>query len=118
MRTLTRLPRPRTTRTTSSSLRGVPTWVPSLIAIVLGVLGSGGMLALLRFQRQEAGKMLEQHQIILHSMQTVVDEATEAFERIRADRDQSLKELRDCHTEAHALRDELVKLRWEARPDV
>jgi hypothetical protein len=51
-------------------------------------------------------------------MQTVVDEATEAFDRIRAERDQSLKELRDCHAEAHALRGELVKLRWEGRPDV
>ena len=91
----------------------MPTWVPSLIAAVLLLLGSGGLLALLRFQRQETGKTLAQHQVILQSMQTIVDEATEGFERMRAQRDHLERELRLCSDETHKLRGEIARWRWE-----
>jgi len=102
----------------------VPTWVPSVIAAVLLLLGSGGLMALLRFQRQETGKTLEHYQMILNdglsAMQKVVDEATEGFERMRAQRDHLERELRLCREETGrgreetaALRAELVKWRYE-----
>jgi len=102
--------------------------LPSIFAGVLtllGAVGVGGLLTILRFQRQETGKILAQHQVVLSSMQTIVDEATEGFERMRAQRDHLERELRLCRDEsaktreeAHELRGEIARWRWEQRGSV
>jgi hypothetical protein len=89
----------------------MPTWVPSLLAAVLLLLGSGGLMALLRFQRQETGKTLAHYQMILTdglgAMQRIVAEATDGFDRIKGERDGLVEELRACRSELRGLRSDL-----------
>lgn len=94
------------------------TWLPAAISAVIALAGTGGVVfGALRYNRDEAGKVVLQQTTVLTSMQALNDELTDALTRSREDatqfrkeRDTLMTELQDCKSEVKDLRVEVRDL--------
>lgn len=97
------------------------TWLPAAISAVIALAGTGGVVfGALRYNRDEAGKVVLQQTTVLTSMQALNDELTEALTRSRDDaaqfrkeRDDLIAELQGCRSEIKDLRTEIGELRTQ-----
>lgn len=94
------------------------TWLPAAISAIIALAGTGGVVfGALRYNRDEAGKVVTQQTTVLSSMQALNDELSEALTRARADtahfreeRDLLMKDLEVCKKEVQGLRVEITRL--------
>jgi cell division protein FtsB len=70
--------------------------------MIVAIAGSGGLVfGALRYNREESGKVISQHSIILADMRTLNEELHQALQRTREERD--------------ALTEEVTKLRYDVK---
>lgn len=92
--------------------------IPVILAIMGAFAGSGGILfGAVRYNRDEAGKVIVQQTSILTDMRALNDELIESLDRVRTerdavrlDRDQLRNQLTECKEETRALRWQVKKL--------
>lgn len=93
-------------------------WLPVIISVIVALAGSGGVLfGALRYNRDEAGKVVAQQTAVLTNMQSLNDELHEALNRAREDADTARGErdalrltVETCTNEIHGLRSEIRRL--------
>jgi septal ring factor EnvC (AmiA/AmiB activator) len=98
--------------------------LPVIFAAFVTVAGSGGVVfGALRYNRDEAGKIVIQQTSVLTDMRGLNDELQEALNRTRTERDELLSEVRGCREEiarlrgqVTALQDALAELSWPGAP--
>lgn len=79
--------------------------IPILVAAIVGLVGSGGVVfGALRYNRDEAGRIVDQQTAVLTDMRGLNDELQDAYER-------STHELGLCRRQVAALTDEVMTLR-------
>lgn len=96
----------------------VTSFLPAIISAVIALAGTGGVVfGALRYNRDEAGKVVTQQTTVLTSMQALNDELTDALTRAREDavhfrteRDELVNELQGCRKEIKDLRVEVKRL--------
>jgi chromosome segregation ATPase len=85
----------------ASALSGA---IPIILAAIVTVAGSGGVVfGALRYNRDEAGRIVQQQTSVLTDMRGLNDELQEALNRTRAERNELLGEVRGCREEIAAL---------------
>lgn len=104
--------------------------LPAIISAVIALAGTGGVVfGALRYNRDEAGKVVLQQTAVLTNMQSLNDELADALTRareeaarFRQERDELMAELRTCRTEiadhrreSEASRKEIKELRVEVK---
>lgn len=78
--------------------------LPVIISLVVGLVGSGGIVfGALRYNRDEAGKIVTQQTNVLTDMRGLNDELNESLGRMRAERDELIKEVGTCKSETQEL---------------
>lgn len=98
-------------------------FLPAIISAVIALAGTGGVVfGALRYNRDEAGKVVVQQTTVLTNMQALNDELTEALTRardeaarFRQERDELMAELRNCRSEIAEHRREGEDSRKEIR---
>jgi uncharacterized protein (DUF3084 family) len=90
---------------------------PDVLVPVLGLFGglTLAVLAALRFQREDAGKVVAQQGVVFENMQGLNDELQEALERCREERQRREKELAECRLELDKANGTSDELRAECR---
>lgn len=87
-----------------------------LLPLLLGAGGLGTLLFVaLRFQREEAGAMLNQHAQVLADTRTLKDDYAVALDRCRAERTAKELEVARLRAELAAVLDEQHRLEGELR---
>lgn len=90
--------------------------VPLIISVVVAVAGSGGIVfGALRYNRDEAGRVVTQQTAVLESMRGLNDELQSALDRVRLERDDLVKEVRDTRVDIAALRIEIHNLQAQLK---
>jgi len=94
--------------------------LPIILAAIVTIAGSGGVVfGALRYNRDEAGRIVEQQTSVLTDMRGLNDELQEALSRTRTERDELRDEVRKCRDEimglrgqVKALQDSLAEVVW------
>ncbi len=85
--------------------------LPVLLAAIVTLAGSGGIVfGALRYNRDEAGKIVGQQASVLSDMRGLIDELQEALVRTRTERDELLGEVRGCREEIAMLNGKIEAL--------
>lgn len=85
--------------------------IPIIIAVVVAVAGSGGVVfGALRYNRDEAGRVVTQQTAVLESMRILNDELQSALDRVRLERDNLIAEVRGTRGDIATLRIEIHTL--------
>lgn len=91
----------------------VQAWIP----VAMLVAGSGGLIAVLKYQRDDAGKAIANADGLVAVMKGITDELLEALERERVARvaaetgqAEAIREMERCRELAVQLRAEIAKL--------
>lgn len=88
------------------------TWLPVALSLFVALVGSGGALfGALRYNRDEAGKVVIQQTAVLTNMQALNDELQGALERARSERDELISELQKTRQELGGCQTEIKRLR-------
>lgn len=88
------------------------TLLPVILTIIGGLVGSGGIVfGALRYNRDEAGKVVTQQTNVLTDMRGLNDELVEALARLREERDDLRRQLAECTGEAGDRRDMIEGLK-------
>jgi chromosome segregation ATPase len=98
--------------------------IPILLAAIATLIGSGGIVwGALRYNREEAGKIVVQQTAVLTDMRGLNDELQEALTRTRTERDELRGEVRKCREEiaelngmVKALQHALAEAAWPGTP--
>lgn len=98
--------------------------LPVVFAAFVTVAGSGGVVfGALRYNRDEAGKIVVQQTSVLTDMRGLNDELQEALQRTRGERDELLQQVRSCREEMAELRGQvkalqaaLAEVAWPGTP--
>lgn len=89
--------------------------LPIVLGLIVAVAGSGGLVfGALRYNREEAGKVIAQHGQILADMRVLNDELQAALNRTRTERDELNAEVVKLRVEIHELR---ILLERDRRPE-
>lgn len=92
------------------------TLLPVILTIIGGLVGSGGIVfGALRYNRDEAGKVVTQQTNVLTDMRGLNDELVEALARLREERDDLRRQLAECTGESGGRRDMIDELKGKLK---
>lgn len=74
------------------------------------ILGGGGLAWVFKFQREDAGKAIEQVNEAMVILRGLNDDILESLERVESERDAALRRLAECHSDRQNLKRQILLL--------
>jgi len=86
-------------------------WLPVVISVVVALAGTGGIVfGALRYNRDEAGKVVSQQSTILDDMRDLMAEQQSALTNARVERDEERSASQRCRDELKRLKRVMVDM--------